>query len=188
MIALERIVDYLLGLINDIMPFTVIPHYNRGVRLRFGKKAGEHWMRSSTVLSHGFHWKIPFGDDIMEHMVKTTTMNVSEQSVTTKDGFSIVVASVVKYNVRDVETLLLEVDTAVDALNDMVKGIIRSKIIETNWAECNDSSLSGKISKQVKHEAAKWGIEVEEITLTDLGVMRSVRLLMDLEKVNKKKD
>lgn len=110
-------------------------------------------------------------------MVKPTTMNLIEQSVTTKDNISIVAKAVIKYEIADVEKLLLEVNDPVDAISDMVQGIIREKIINRNYSECNDSTLTSEISRSAKIEAKKWGISILDITLTDLAQMRSIRLL-----------
>ena len=166
---LDKLIDIVLQFISDIVPFVVIDHYDRGVRLRFGIP--------KTELEPGFHWKIPFADQILTQMVKAKTINLSEQTITTKDGKSIVVKGVIKYEVSDVSTLLLEVNDATDALADMVQGIIRDKIISKNWEECNDSSLVGEISRAAKSEAKRWGLSILQITLTDLALMRSIRIL-----------
>jgi regulator of protease activity HflC (stomatin/prohibitin superfamily) len=166
---LDKLLELVIELLEDVLPFTVIPHYDKGVRLRLGKKRG--------VLEPGFHWKIPFVDKILSHMVKTKTINLIEQTITTKDKQSIVVKAVIKYVVSDVETLLLEVNDPVDALADMVQGIIRNKIVVRNWDECNEDSLTAEISRASKAEAKKWGLEIKEITLTDLALMRSLRIL-----------
>lgn len=167
---LDKLIDLIIEFLADILPFQVIPHYDRGVRLRLGKLYGKE-------LEPGFHWKIPFADNILSHMVKATTMNLLEQTVTTKDYKSIVVKAVIKYEVSDVIQLLLEVNNSSDALTDMVQGIIRDKIIEKNWNECNTQTLIGEISKRSKAEAVKWGLKILEITLTDLAEMKSIRLL-----------
>lgn len=166
---LDRLIDLLLNFLDDTLPFIVIPHYDMGVRLRFGIPKG--------VLEPGFHWKLPFADQILSHMVKATTLNLSEQTITTKDGQSVVIRTVIKYEISDVETLLLEVSNAVDALSDIVQGIIRDKIVERDWKDCNNDELSVAISRQSKIEARKWGITILQITITDLALMRSIRLL-----------
>jgi regulator of protease activity HflC (stomatin/prohibitin superfamily) len=166
---LDRLIEIVLQFANDIAPWTVIDHYDRGVRLRLGKP--------KDVMEPGFHWKIPFADNVLTHMVKTKTINLIEQTVTTKDGFSVVVKGVIKYEVSDVYKLLLEVNDPTDALADMVQGIIRDKIIYKAWADCNDQSLTSEISRAAKAEARKWGLSILEITLTDLSLMRSIRLL-----------
>jgi regulator of protease activity HflC (stomatin/prohibitin superfamily) len=123
------------------------------------------------------HWKWPFFDEILVHLVKPTTLDLDEQTITTKDGVSIVVKGVIKYEVSDVVKLLLEVDTPVDALKDMSKGIIRNTLTVREWKDCNDPDLSGVIQDKIKGEAKSWGIKVLKVTLTDLAKMTSIRLL-----------
>jgi len=164
----EKLIDLILQFYYSIVPFVVIPEYDQGVRLRFGLNRG--------ALNPGFHWKIPFADEILTHMVKTTTINLSEQTITTKDWKSVVVKGVIKYEVKDVEKLLLEVNDPIDAISDMAKGIIRNTFISRNWEDCNNKSVGIEITKEVRKEATQWGIAVKELTLTDLGEMRSFRL------------
>lgn len=166
---LDKLIDIVLEFIDRIVPFVVINYYDRGIRLRLGKPRG--------MLQPGFHWKIPFADDIITHMVKATTLNLAEQSLTTKDNQQLVIKVALKYEVEDVETLLLEVSSPVDALSDMACGIVRDKVISRNWNECNEDKLTGDISRAVKAEARKWGISVQTVTITDLGLIRSIRLL-----------
>lgn len=104
-------------------------------------------------------------------------MNLPEQTITTKDGQSVVVRGVLKYEVHDVATLLLEVDSPQDALSDMSQGFIRDTMVEKNWNECNDPEIVKQMATKIKREAKKWGIEVIALTLTDLALMRSIRLL-----------
>ncbi len=165
---LEKLIDVLIEIYDSLKPFVVIPEYDKGIRLRLGKSKG--------VLEPGFHWKIPFADDILTHMVKTTTINLSEQTITTKDWKSIVVKAVIKYEVKDIEKLMLEVNDPVSAISDMAKGIIRNEFIQRPWEECNNGTVSTEITKEIKKESLKWGILVKEVTLTDLGEMRSFRL------------
>jgi regulator of protease activity HflC (stomatin/prohibitin superfamily) len=165
----DRIIDLLMIVWDQILPFEIVDHYNRGVRLRLGKHKG-------GVLGAGFHWKIPFFDSIIQQMIKAKTINLSEQTITTKDGTSIVVRAVIKYEVDDVETLLLEVNDAIDALADMTKGIIRKTFIDMNWADCNNPEVENTITKKARVESKKWGVKIIEVTITDLGDVPSFRL------------
>jgi len=187
---LDRWLEVIIEFIEDILPFTVVPYYDKGVRLRFGKPRGGFglWrpVNTACVMEHGFHWKWPFADKILTHMIKIKTMNLSEQSVTTKDNISVVAKAVIKYEVSDVEKLLLEVNDPVDALSDMTQGIIREKIINRNYSELNDAVLTSEISRAAKIEAKKWGISILDITLTDLAQMRSIRLLNTTNNTNGK--
>jgi regulator of protease activity HflC (stomatin/prohibitin superfamily) len=172
---LDKLIDWLLGVFDKVIPFEIIPHYDRGVRLRLGKP--KYIGEDIKILEPGIHWKIPFVDEILSHMVKPKTMNLSEQTITTKDGQSVVVKGVIKYEVHDVATLLLEVNDAADAVADMSQGIIRTMLVERNWSECNDPELPKIITTKTRAEAKKWGVSIIAVTLTDLALMRSIRLL-----------
>lgn len=176
MLGLEKIIDKILEFGTDLFPLEIIKHYDQGVRLRFGRAVLDKTGKPK-VLKPGPHWKWPFVDNISSHMVKVTTMDLSEQTVTTKDGQSVVAKGVLKYEVYDVAMLLLEVDSAADAVKDMSMGILRDTLTEKNWSECNDQDLQKQLTTKIKREAKKWGIEVHTFTLTDLAIMRSIRLL-----------
>jgi regulator of protease activity HflC (stomatin/prohibitin superfamily) len=165
----DRLIDVVIIIWEHLTPLMVIPEYDKGVRLRLG--------RYHSTLGPGPHWKIPFVDEIITSMVVPTTLNLDEQSVTTKDNKSIVVRCIIKYEVADVKKLLLEVGSASDALADMVQGIIRDKIIMRDWAECNSDGLVGDIQRLSKNEAKRWGINLVSVVITDLSEMRSIRLL-----------
>jgi regulator of protease activity HflC (stomatin/prohibitin superfamily) len=165
---LDKILDFLMQIWNQLAPFHVIEHYNRGVMLRLGK--------FRKIVEPGLLWKIPFVDQIIEHTVVATTIELSSQSLTTKDEKNIVARAVVKYEIKDIEVFLLDVYDAVDAISDMTMGIIKKVITNKSWEECKEESLDDLITKKARVEARKWGIEIIAVTLTDLGVIRSIRL------------
>lgn len=160
-----------------LIPWEKIEHYDRGVRLRFGK-AVLNSDGTPKILEPGLHWKWPLGiDDILSHMIKMTTMDLTEQSLTTKDGHQVVVRGVLKYDVSDVATVLLETDGPAAAVADLSMGIIKDAFAEKTWEECRDPDFPKKIASAIRREAKKWGINVQTLTLTDLALMRSIRLL-----------
>jgi regulator of protease activity HflC (stomatin/prohibitin superfamily) len=175
MLGLERIIDKLFEIWSTLIPFEIIEYYDRGVKLRLGKptmKAGK-----IKILEPGLHWKIPFVDVILSHRVVAKTMDLTEQSITTKDSKSVVVRSVLKYEVDDVATILLEVDSAEEAVKDMCQGILMDAMSERTWEECQGPELTKQVKEKIKVEAKKWGIRIKAFTLTDLSIMRSIRLL-----------
>jgi membrane protease subunit HflC len=175
MLGLERIVDKIMDLGEELLPFEVIDHYHRGLRLRFGVHVG-------GVLEPGFHWKWPFMDKIIWDMVKMKTFDLEEQSCTTKDWKGVVVKGVIKYEIKDIVKSLLESNGPVDSVSDMTRGIIRNAIIERDWIECNTADLGKEIREKARREAEKWGIRILEVTLTDLSESRSFRIFNSKEK------
>jgi regulator of protease activity HflC (stomatin/prohibitin superfamily) len=169
MLGLERIIDKLFELWDDFWPIVIIEHYNRGVRTRWGVK--------QEILNPGRHYKVPFIDTIHTAMVKTTTLSPAEQSLTTKDDKSVVIRITIKYEVVDVATLLLECNGAQEAISDIAQGIVQQSISTRSWDECKNGEFLSEISRRIKLEAKKWGLEVTLVTVSDLQQMRSIRIL-----------
>lgn len=165
---IDKLLDFIIEVWEDLLPFVVIPVYDKGVRLRFGLHR--------DTLEPGFHFKIPFADNVLTQMVVTATME-TEQTLTTKDGKEAIVKSVIKYDIEDVATLLLKVNDARDAVSDMTRGIIRKEIVKANWAECNSEEIEKSILTKARREAKKWGINIIDLTITDLSQSKTVRLL-----------
>jgi len=168
---IEKLVDFLLGFLDQLLPFKVINQTDKGVLLRFGK-----FIR---IIEPGIHFKIPFADEITPHTVLWTTQSLPAQSLTTKDGKDVVVKAVIKYRIINVETFLLEVWDAIDAISDMTQGIIFDTIKEKTWEELQTTELKPLITRKARNEAKRWGIEVETVTLSDLAKITSIRLIND---------
>ncbi len=165
--------DKLVALIErfgyQLMPFFIIEEWNAGVHLRYGKYL--------NTLNSGIHFKIPFFDSIMETPVITQSVNLPSQTLTTLDEQSIVLKSIIRYRVNDVGTYLLGVMHANDVLIDTTQGMIRDVVEITTWEDLVD--VNETITNKVKDYVVKWGIEVEAVTITDLGLVKSFRIFGD---------
>jgi regulator of protease activity HflC (stomatin/prohibitin superfamily) len=167
--------DKLIELLSEwwlqITPFVIIRDYEEAVLLRFGK--------FKSVLKPGIHFKLPLFDEVIDQHVVVTTLSLDAQSLYTKDKQNIVVKGVIKYKISDVKIFLLEVFDAQDALSDMSQSIIKNIIMSMTMDECTDSELDNTLTKKVRVEARKWGVEIQQVTLTDLAPIRSFRLIND---------
>lgn len=167
----DKLIDLLVSWWNYLMPAVIIPSYEKAVLLRNGK--------FKKVLDPGFHVKLPVFDEVIQQHVVVTTLSLSPQSLYTKDKQNIVVKGVIKYRISDVQTFLLEVYDAQDALADMTQSIIKNIIISLSLDQCIDPEIDNILTKKVRVEAKKWGVEVQQVTLTDIAPIRSFRLIND---------
>lgn len=168
----DKLIDFLISWIEQVLPVVIIPSYEEGVLLRFGK--------FKKVLRPGIHFKIPFGDEILHQHVVVTTLSLPAQSLYTLDKQNFVVKGVVKYKIADVKTFLLEVYDAKDALSDMTMSIVKNIIISIPAEKCIDPELDNLLTKKVRVEAKKWGVDIQQVTLTDVAPIRSYRLINDV--------
>jgi len=167
----DKLIDVLTNFWSYLMPAVIIPNYEQAVLLRNGK--------FKKVLDPGFHVKLPIFDEVISQHVVVTTLSLAPQSLYTKDQKNIVVKGVVKYKIADVKVFLLEVFDAQDALADMTQSIIKNIIISTPMAECLDPEIDNMLTKKARVEAKKWGVEIQQVTLTDIAPIRSFRLIND---------
>ena len=166
---LDKLVDLLVRFGRDMLPFVIIEQWNGAVQLRYGK-----WIRN---LSGGIHFKIPFFDSIIECPVITQSVNLPSQTLTTLDDESIVLKSIIRYKVSNIQTYLLGVMHANDVLIDTTQGMIRDVVELTTWDDLVD--VNETITNKVKEYVVRWGIEVEAVTITDLGLVKSFRIFGD---------
>lgn len=167
----DRLIDVITEWWAYLMPAIIIPNYEEAVLLRNGKFI--------KVLGPGFHVKLPVFDEVISHHVVVTTLSLPAQSLYTQDKQNIVVKGVIKYKIADVKIFLLEVFDAQDALADITQSIIKNIIITTPLEECLDLELDNLLTKKVRVEARKWGVEIQQVTLTDIAPIRSYRIIND---------
>lgn len=164
----DKLIDFVLQLLDRFMPVYIVKQYQGGAFFRAGK--------FRCVKGPGLHWKIPLLDDVDLYAVVTTTLTLPAQSATTKDGLCVVAKAVVKYRIVDLGVFAVEVADQIDALSDTTCGIILSAIEQYTWEEGRQADMDAIVSKKARAEVKKWGVHVESVTFTDLSQMRSIRL------------
>jgi regulator of protease activity HflC (stomatin/prohibitin superfamily) len=165
----DKLIDLVVTFIHDILPWKIVDQWEAGVHLRTGK-----FYRS---VSPGLNWKIPFFDKVWVTPVITQTVNLTPQTLTTLDERSVVLTSIVRYHVFNVQSFLLNVMHANDVLVDTTQGIIRDIVETTNWNDLVD--LTDIVTPKVNEEVLKWGIQVETVKFPDLGEIKTYRLMTD---------
>jgi regulator of protease activity HflC (stomatin/prohibitin superfamily) len=165
----DKLIDLIVTFIHDILPFKIVDQWEKGVQLRFGK-----FLR---VVEHGLRWKVQFFDQIITTPVITQTVNLSPQTVTSQDEKSVVLSSIVRYHIHDVEKFLLGVMHANDVLVDTTQGIIRDVVEGCKWVDLYD--LSNVVTPEVDEQVQKWGITVEQVSFPDLGQITTYRVIGD---------
>jgi regulator of protease activity HflC (stomatin/prohibitin superfamily) len=165
----DKLLDFIIQMWEKLTFFTIVKQYQQGAWLRVGKLR--------KIVGPGLYFKIPLLDEIDCYHVLTTAMTLDAQSVTTKDEKEVVAKGIIKYKIADLSKQFTDVYDAVDAISDVSMGIIKNIISKKTWEECKEENLDNEITKKVRTEAKKWGIEVEAVTLSDLSRMRSFRFL-----------
>lgn len=168
----DKLVDLIVTFIHEILPFKIVDQWEKGVRLNFGK--------FSNIVEPGLRWKIPFFSQIITTPVITQTVNLKPQTLTSLDEKSVVLSSIVRYHIFDVEKFLLGVMHANDVLVDTTQGTIRDIVESTTWEDLYD--LGNYVLPEVNQQVEKWGIMVEQVSFPDLGQVQTYRVISDCTK------
>ena len=94
----DKIIEFLLNLIDQTLPCYILHDYEEALFYRFGK------IRSVT--KSGFHWKIPFLDSYIKTIVTTDTMRIEDVNITTLDGKTATIGGEFDLIVSDVKKAL----------------------------------------------------------------------------------
>lgn len=168
----DKLIDLIVTFIHDFLPFKIVNQWEEGVHLRNGI-----FLR---VVKPGLVWKRPFFDKLWVTPVITQTVNLSPQTVTSADERSVVLSSIVRYHIDDVEKFLLGVMHANDVLVDTTQGIIRDIVEDTSWNDLVD--LTNRVTPAVNKQVRKWGITVQLVSFPDLGEIQTYRIISDSQK------
>jgi regulator of protease activity HflC (stomatin/prohibitin superfamily) len=176
----QPIFDFLYTIWNYVIFWEIIPEYENGILLRFGKYrrkiTGDNgWLKT------GLHFRLPLRiDECLTASIVTTTLEVASQSLTTKDNKAVSTSAIVKYHIFDVKSFLLSISDQYAAIEDITASKIKQVITDKDWSEIN-SDTDLKIGELVRSEVEKYGIKIEPkgITLKDIQVCRTLRLIQD---------
>lgn len=165
----EAIADFISEQWDELKIFEVVPQTHKGIVLRLGKF--HHAIKPGVV------WKIPYIDELQLVMSIITTMGLPTQSLTTLDGKPIVIGCIVKFQVINPKPYLLKIYDSIDVLQDTTMGAVAQVIGDTNY--CNLHEIREVVERIVKRETKGYGFKIHKITFTDLGPIKTIRLMQD---------
>ena len=165
----ERILDFIAASWNVLRPWVIVADYEGGVILRFGRYLRE--------LDPGLHWKLPIADSAVITSTVVTTMALRPQTLTTLDDLTVVISAIVKYRIADVRAYLLDIWDSADVLNDVTLGAIREIVSSVNYCDLQNKQIEEQVLEIVQSESELFGVHVYKVTFSDLGRVRSIRLI-----------
>jgi regulator of protease activity HflC (stomatin/prohibitin superfamily) len=176
----QPIFDFLYTIWEYVIFWEIIPEYENGVILRYGK-FNRVITGDNGPFKNGLHFRWPLQiEECLTASVITTTLEVASQSLTTKDGKGVVVSAIVKYRIKDAKLFLLEISDQYSAIEDITMAKIKQVIADKDWIELT-SEADRKVTELVRESVEKYGIYIEPkgIVLKDIQCCRTIRLIQD---------
>ena len=172
---LERLLDFLISTLRAFQFLAVVDAYQRGVVLRFG--------RFQREVGPGLIWLIPiFVDRVIVENVVLETLPVCPQSLTTRDGKSVVLGTVVSFSIEDVKKFVLEIEGRNDFIEDSLYGIQSKFVMTRDWAELCSTDIENELTKAARRRAKEWGVNIYRVQVSDFSQSRSLRLIQPISR------
>jgi len=99
------------------------------------------------------------------------------QTLTTYVDLTVVISAIVKYHIADVRAYLLDIWDSADVLNDVTLGAIKKIVASHDYSDLQDHEIEQDVLAIIQQEAEKFGVHVHNVTFSDLGRVRSIRLI-----------
>lgn len=141
-----------------------------GVRLSLG--------RYVRTLSPGWYLWWPLIQECHVIPITPQVVDLRGQSVSTKDGFDIVISGAVMYRIVSPEKTILNVQDYDKSLQTLALGIIETFVEKKTLDECLDlDQLRREILEGIRESANIWGMKIMKIYITDKGSVRNIRVI-----------
>ena len=165
---IETIVEFLASL----QFFTIITPEDRGVLLRGGKYVG--------TFQPGFHWHWPIIDEVRVVTVVEQAVDLPEQSVTTKDYFTVLVGGTIRYEISNARKALLNVQDYDETLQIIAMGSLLSYIARRKRNQIlYPEDVEKEILSDLQSECEPIGLNVVEFKLTNSCNHKVIRVVGD---------
>ena len=126
------------------------------------------------------YWPVTTEVELVE--TSRQTLNLSSQTLTTSDGYAVLVSAVVVYRVEDPTTVLVEVSDWEDTLGDAALGSVVDVVGNSSFEDVREE-LTGSIEKSIRHKTRlalkPYGIKVERAFLSDFAECRVYKVAGD---------
>ena len=143
---------------------------------------GVLFVRGTRILPFGgglVFW-FPLWTTMLTCPVVRQVMDIEAQTMTTKDGKSVIVAGVVAYCISDHRKYLTENYQAEHSVEEAVAACLREVIVDRTWAEAHNNDRN-TTDNALTREAGKlleaFGITVERVRLTSMAQAKVINIV-----------
>jgi regulator of protease activity HflC (stomatin/prohibitin superfamily) len=168
--AFAWITDFVMWLASLVPRWRFTRSTHEGVAYLLGKYV-RHWKAGAH-----FYW--PPITDFDEIPVVRQTMDLPEQTITTKDLKTVLASAVITYRISDVVVALSQQWDYEDTIRDLSQAALRDYVCEREFeAIATQRRHSGKqMATMANDELKEWGVEVINMRLQEFAITKAVSL------------
>lgn len=153
----------------------ILPEWERGVVLRFGRFVG--------VRGPGLIILVPFIEKIIKVDIRTITMDIKPQDVICKDNISMQVDAVVYFRVVSPEDAITKVEDYYFATSQLAQTTMRSIVGQFQMDEILEhrDKINLRLQEILDKATDPWGIKVSSVELKQIDLPSEMKRAMARE-------
>jgi regulator of protease activity HflC (stomatin/prohibitin superfamily) len=161
--------EFFQWVLDAIKIWVIVQPWEQGIRTRRGK--------SPKKIESGIHFKIPYIDSVYVQEVRTRSLGLSMQTLTTKDMQTLTINSNVLYQIVDIEKLYQTLFHPEATISSIASSKVTDFIFKHNLAEINPQHIEAEVLKLLKSN--DHGIQFESYQVTSFAAVKTFRLIQD---------
>ena len=163
---LKQIIDSLLSIFPRLL--TVNPD-EAGCRITLGKYV--------KPIGSGWYIYWPLLQDMLVITVTAQVKDARVQSVWTKDKCDLCIGLAIKYRIKDAEAAQLKIQDYDQSLQNSALVACIEYVTEYTKDDIIVLDVNESLTKILQAKARGWGIDVQDVSITDIGRTKNIRIL-----------
>ena len=140
---------------------TVVRTGFQGLKFRFG--------RVVRTVEPGFHPLFPGLEVVRQAPVRSRTLDLPPQRVTSKDGLVFLINANVTFHVEDLKRALIEISNLDQGLLDALAVAVHAVVGEATRTElASPHELDAALGQRLQAASTRWGVRIDEVGFTSI--------------------
>lgn len=155
---------------GQFTPWVMVSPWEAALRVRCGRHVAK--------LSPGFYWRLPLFDVIYKQQTRLRTSVVCTQTLSTRDGATLMIGCVLAYSITDIERLYGTLQHGEGTLDSLTAAAIAELVQSRDRSELVPESI-GCVTNKLSQKFEAYGIGDVSVRVTDFAYLRAFRLVQD---------
>lgn len=166
---MNQLKEFFQWIIDSMKIWVIVQPWESAVRVRMGKQ--------TKVLTKGIFFRIPYLDSVFVQENRLRIVQMSLQTLTTKDLNAITIEGAVGYEITNIEKLYNTLYQPETTISSMVKSKIAEYIFERNHQDILPAELEKIVLKDL--QALDYGIDIKYLRIQNFAIVKTFRLIQD---------
>lgn len=154
----------------------ILEPWEQALRVRLGKHI--------KTLKPGLHFRIPYVDSIHTDSSRYRTSLCAPQTLTTKDGKTVVCSVAVGYALEDIYKLYNTLYEPTNTITQTVAAFVADYVAGTDSTDLRAVELGQKITEHISEDFKRYGLKDVVVRMQDFAFIKAFRLINDQRYAN----